>query len=636
MTYGLFARPKTQMRNLKPINKPPLFFRRIIPVVLCLYLGAATSLWAQLQLVPLEVETTDQRSEFAQSARIQAIQLPFFDDFSTAPSTYPDTQLWQPGSGVYINNTLTTTQPSINIATFDGLDATGVPYNFRNEQAQGDSDTLVSQPIGLGGLKPADSLYVSYYWQAKGLGELPDRADTLRLEFLSNAGEWVAVWKQAGGEFDSLFRQTFIRIVDPTYLHDNFQFRFRSYGRLSGAFDTWHLDYIYLNKGRSLNDRFIKDIAVRRPLTPLLKRYTAMPFKHYFASPVAATADSVRTDIVNLFNNFNFTSYTFTIFDEVGKKEVQRYQQPVSSIIGAKQTQVKSVAIQPLTSPAQHTRMRLRYKFDLLTTDDQNPTIPTVNLRRNDTISAYTDLADYYAYDDGSAEFGVRMNQRLGRTAVRFVTNQPDTLGGVRLALVPFRKNISGQGFSIQVYSNRNGKPDQVLYQKSVAVKYGEKRNDFVEYEFDNGVAVVDTFYVGWLQISEDALAVGFDRNSSLGTSQLVSNLSTEWTDNTEIKGSVMIRPFFGGKTSGLITGSEPVSALALWVFPNPTAGLIRWESESVRQIEVFSLQGIKVRTIFPAEGQREASLAELSEGLYVLRISDGPRAISQKILLLK
>ncbi len=603
---------------------------------MCLWLGGASTLWAQLQLVPLGTGVADQSTQSANVARIQAIQLPFFDDFSTASSTHPDSQLWKPGSGVYINNTLTTRHPSINVATFDGLNGAGVPYNFTNEQAQGDSDTLVSQPISLGGLRPADSLYISYYWQAKGLGELPDRADTLRLEFLSNTGNWVAVWKQAGGDFDSLFRQTFIPIIDPAYLHENFQFRFRAYGRLSGAFDTWHLDYIYLNKERSLNDRFIKDIAVRQPLTSLLKRYTAMPFKHYFANPAAATADSVRTDIVNLFNNFNFTSYTFTIFDEVGKREVQRYQQPVSAIIAARQTQLKSVAVQPLIRPANATRMRLRYKFDLLTTDDQNPTIPTVNLRRNDTISAYTELADYYAYDDGSAEFGIRMNQRLGRTALRFVTNQPDTLGGVRMALVPFRKNIDGQGFTIQVYSNRNGKPDQVLYQKSVPVKFGANRNDFIEYEFDNGVAVADTFYVGWLQISEDALAVGFDRNSSLGTSQLVSNLSTEWTDNTEIKGSVMIRPFFGGKTSGVITGPEPSPTLVLSVFPNPTAGLIRWESESVRQIEVFSLQGIPVRTIVPEEGQREASLAELSDGLYVLRISDGLRAVTQKILLKK
>ncbi|MPR32792.1 T9SS type A sorting domain-containing protein [Cytophagaceae bacterium SJW1-29] len=599
-------------------------------------MGGATSLWAQLELVPLEAGIGQEALIPAKAARVETLQLPFFDDFSTATSTHPDPQLWMSGSGVYINNTLTTQQPSINVATFDGLKADGVPYNFTNEQSQGDSDTLTSQPISLAGLKPADSLYISYYWQAKGLGELPDRTDTLQLEFLNSNGAWIAVWKQAGGTFDSLFQQTFIRIVDPAYLHSNFQFRFRASGRLSGAFDTWHIDYIYLNKNRSVNDRFIKDIAVRRPLNPLLKNYTAMPFKHYFANPAAATADSVRTDIVNLFNNFNFTSYTFTIFDEVSKKEVQRYQQPVSAIIGARQTQVKSVAVQPLTPPATGNRMRLRYKFDLLTTDDQNPTIPTVNLRRNDTISAITELADYYAYDDGSAEFGVRMNQRLGRTAVRFIANQPDTLGGVRMALVPFRKDISGQAFTIQVYSNRNGKPDQVLYQKSVAVKYGANRNDFIEYEFDNGVAVTDTFYVGWLQISEDGLAVGFDRNSSLGTSQLFSNLSTEWAGNTEIQGSIMIRPFFGGKTSGVVTGPEPLPVLSVSVFPNPTSGLIRWESEYVRQIDVYSLQGIRVITIVPAEGQREASLAELSDGLYMLRISDGLRAISQKILLKK
>ena len=97
-----------------------------------------------------------------------------------------------------------------------------------------------------------------------------------------------------------------------------------------------------------------------------------------------------------------------------------------------------------------------------------------------------------------------------------------------------------------------------------------------------------------------------------------------------------MIRPFFGGKTSGIITGAEPSPTLALSVFPNPTSCLIRWESESVRRIYVFSVQGINVRTIVPVAGQREASLAELSDGLFVLRISDGLRAVTQKILLKK
>jgi hypothetical protein len=597
----------------------------------CLGLLASSSLWAQLELVPLENAPLLSAQVF-RAARIQALQLPFFDDFSTA-TRGPDPQLWQPGSGVYINNTLTINHPSVNIATFDGLNARGVPYNVLSEQAQGESDTLTSVPINLGGLTPADSVYLSFYWQAKGLGELPDGVDTFRLEFLNQKNDWITVWKKSGSDFDSLFNQSFIAITQPSFLHPNFQFRFRAFGRLSGTFDTWHLDYIYLNKKRSIRDRFIKDVAVRKPLTPLFRRYTAMPFRQYFANPAAETAEKVETDIVNLFNNFNFTSYTFTIFDDISGKVIQRYQEPASTLIAAQQTQPKSIKISPLTRPVTGTKMKLRYTFDLLTTDDQNPTIPSINLRRNDTLSGRAELSDYYAYDDGSAEFGVRMNQRLGRTAVRFVLTQPDTLGGVRMALVPFRKDLTGQGFTVQVWSNRDGKPDRVLYQKSVPVRYAQERNGFIDYKFDEGVVVKDTFYVGWLQISEDALAVGFDRNSTLGTSQLVTNLSQEWVNTIALKGSVMIRPYFGGKASGIITGSEPLPTSGIYYYPNPTHGLIRWDSESVKSIEVINQAGALLKRIIPYNGQKEASLEGLPEGIYYLKTTDGVREVTHKIL---
>lgn len=602
-------------------------------LTLLVWLYFAVPAAAQLELVPIYPQAGT--AALQKAGRTQVLKLPFFDDFSTSRTT-PDPAVWMPGSGVYINNTLTTTHPSINIATFDGLNASGVPYNILNEQAQGDSDTLTSQPIDLSGLSAADSVYLSFYWQARGLGELPDAVDTFRLEFLNQKGDWIAVWKKSGGQFDTLYQQTFIPIRDAAFMHAGFQFRFRAYGRSSGAYDTWHLDYIYLNKNRSIRDRFIKDVAVRQPLTPFLKRYSAMPLDQYWQAPEAETADSIRTDVVNLFNNFNFTSYTFTIRDELTGQQIQRYQEPLSVFIGAGQTQRKAVALRPIARQAGVKQLRLKLKFDLLTTDDQNPTIPSVNLRRNDTISTFTELADYYAYDDGSAEFGVRMNQRLGRTVVRFVLNRPDTLGGVRMALIPFRKNISGQNFTIQVWSSANGKPNQVIHQQSVRLSYPTTRNGFVDYPFSNGVAVTDTFYVGWLQISEDALSVGFDRNSQLGSSQLFTNLSQEWNQNLDLKGSVMIRPYMGGKDNGIVTGSEPLPALEVRVYPNPTDGTIRWDSDLIRQIEVYSVQGNRLKVIVPGDGVREATLHNLPEGLYILRITDGQRTAVQKIVLRK
>jgi hypothetical protein len=158
------------------------------------------SVYGQLKLVPIGVAGQENKTgqKSSGSARIQALSLPFFDDFSTTATSHPDSAFWMPGSGVYINNSLATTQPSVNMATFDGLDGNGVPYNYTSQLAQGNTDTLTSLPINLAGMTPADSVYLSFYWLAKGLGELPDDNDTLRLEFLGQDQQWVSVWAATG------------------------------------------------------------------------------------------------------------------------------------------------------------------------------------------------------------------------------------------------------------------------------------------------------------------------------------------------------------------------------------------------------------------------------------------------------
>ena len=591
--------------------------------------------YGQLKLVPIGenpgIEPSAQKSARAQAS----MNLPFFDDFSTTASSHPDPAFWMSGSGVYINNTLAITQPSVNMATFDGLNAGGVPYNYINQLSQGNTDTLTSVPINLAGLTPRDSVYLSFYWLAKGLGEFPDENDTLRLEFLNQNKQWVSVWQQNGMVYDSLFKQEFIAVTNSVFLHADFQFRFRAYGRLSGAYDTWHLDYLYLNKGRSINDRFIKDIAVRKPLTPFLKKYTSMPLKQYWVNPRLATADSVATDILNLFNNFNFTTYTFTVRDELTGKQFQNYNGSASVFIGGSQTQNKSIALNTIAEDKSVKSLKLRYKFNLITTDDQNPTIPSINLRRNDTISARADLSDYYAYDDGSAEYGVQINQRLARAVVRFALSKPDTLAGVRMSIVPFNKDISGQSFTLQVWSNKNGKPDQLIVQKAVAARYPAERDSLIQFAFDNPVAVADTFYVGWLQINEEPLSIGFDRNSLLGRNDVFFNLGTEWVKDTGLKGSIILRPYMGGKAAGVVTGKEEFEKDA-YFFPNPGKGEISWKNKQIKKIEVFSITGSVIQNIVPENGSQSVNISGLAEGMYIFKASDGKRSFVQKMLIVK
>lgn len=599
--------------------------------------GQCNHVYGQLKLVPIGINQNGKAEiKSGKSARIQVLGLPFFDDFSTTATSHPDSTFWIPGSGVYINNTLATTQPSVNMATFDGLDRNGVPYNYVNQLSQGHTDTLTSQPINLANLNPSDSIYLSFYWLAKGLGELPDDGDTLRLEFLGQDQQWVSMWSTTGPLFDSLFTRQFVAVTNPVFFHGNFQFRFRAYGRLSGPYDTWHLDYLYLNKGRSISDRFIKDIAVRTPLTPFLKKYTAMPIKQYWANPALATTDSVGTDIINLFNNFNFTTFNFTVKDEISGKEFTNYNATSAVFIGGEKTQSKRMAVSPIPVDRSIKALKLKYKLNLITTDDQNPTIPSVNLRRNDTISARTNLSDYYAYDDGSAEFGVQINQRLGRVAVRFALSQPDTLAGVRMSIVPFNQNVTGQTFTIQILSNKNGKPDQVLAQRAVSASYASARDSLIQYAFASPVALKDTFYVGWIQVDEQPLSLGYDRNSMLGKNNIFYNLGTQWVQETTLNGSVIIRPYMGGSVGETVTGTEPVANTSAYFFPNPNKGIINWNENWIRQIEIYSVQGILVKTITAQSESKSATVNELPDGIYIFKASDGKRSFVQKMLIVK
>ncbi len=619
----------------------PIRFRKSgwWPYLLLMVLSGP-AVWAQsgIQLVPIRPFQPWMDSPVAPSpARVEALTLPFFDDFSTS-SAQPDPKLWVASSGAYINNTLPVNQPTVNVATFDGLRANGAPYVLNSTGlSYGATDTLTSQPIDLSGYAVADSVYLSFYWQRKGFGELPDVEDSLRLQFQAANGTWQTVWKQAGGVFSNNFVQQFIRVTQP-YFHASFQFRFQSFGQQTGAFDQWHIDYLYMNRGRSVFDRYIKDIACRQAVSPYLKRYTAMPLRQYLVNPAAETADSVTTDINNLFNNFNFTTYRFTVQDQVSGRLVQDVQQPLSALIPALSSQRKS---QKPTSfiGTTGTRAVLRSKFDVLTADDQNPSIPTINLRRNDTISGVTVLDDYYAFDDGTAEVGAQINIRQSSVAIRFVLNKPDTLTGIRMCIVPAGRDQTGQAFSVGVYANNHGVPGQRLASKSVAVQYSNTRNGFMDYRFNTSVMVTDTFFVGYTQINSDSpLAVGLDKNSPFRKQTFSSLAGSAWVLDTTLQGALMIRPVIGRSASStIITGVNDEPSAALLVYPNPTRGQLTWGNPALSHIDVIDLSGRLLQSIVTAPEYRSATLTEsLPDGLYLLRLSDGKRTVVQKILLRK
>ena len=282
----MICKSTLQHRKLYTISQAVLVF--------CCIFFSATS-YAQLRLQSISKPTHQTGSVSKKSGRIKTdvpLTLPFWDDFSSYSldslgKPTANKKLWQNSESVFINNSMAIDPPSIYVATFDGMDSIFVPYNSAQVLLNGISDRMTSLPIDLTTVSVAgmDSVYLSFFYQWQGKGEAPDRNDYLLLEFFDSL-EWVEIQSFYPG--DTPDRNKFIfysQQVDTTsskiYRKSNFQFRLTRYGRKSGPFDTWNIDYVYLNKLRVANDPSFPDRAFINEITPLFGPYRAMPISHF-------------------------------------------------------------------------------------------------------------------------------------------------------------------------------------------------------------------------------------------------------------------------------------------------------------------------------------------------------------------
>jgi hypothetical protein len=131
---------------------------------------------------PKEVPVSKSRNLYQKDL----LSLPFFDDFAqhNAIGVYPNSAFWL-DSSAYVNNHLSISPLTLGVATLDGLNKKGMPYDFSDQYAQGPADTLTSQPINLAGLDSSDQVFLMFHYQAGGLGNMPDAEDSLYLDFYS-------------------------------------------------------------------------------------------------------------------------------------------------------------------------------------------------------------------------------------------------------------------------------------------------------------------------------------------------------------------------------------------------------------------------------------------------------------------
>ena len=589
----------------------------------------------------------------APGRRPAALTLPFFDDFATQTEGEPSQQRWAGGGGALVNNRFPVAPPTRNVATLDGLRANGQPYG--SSSAYSDTDTLTSQPLDLSGFTAADNIYLSFFWQS-GSVVGPAKANSgsqpvlLELEFLDRNQAWQSVWQQLSTGQRTDFQQQLIAVTQPQYLHGAFQFRFRATGNLATTTDAWSLDYVQLDRNRAATAGSYRDIATSAPLGSLLKRYAAMPVWQYNAAPAPAAElnDQTSTTINNLDAGPAPTPVSWT-----GTVRVLPDGAPATFLTGSKslnasaRQDVIAGSLRPAPLPVTAEPKRIRHQITLQTNETNPRTLP------NDTISRVTELSDYYAYDDGTAEGTFQVSRGSTGPASYFVyridLNKPDQVRGLRLFPLP-SPTATSQGLAVAVWAADATTPGQPAatplatrgYAVPATLPAGELS---VDVNFPAPVPVSGTFYIGYAPNSQ-YLQFGADFNSTVPAGYLLSSSGAApqvtWTDVTSAAAfqrqpfTPMMRPLMTNGVATPTTSATPAAALSL--YPNPSTGRVRVQGRYRAAVVLDALGRVAWQQPPAQAGQPTLDLRALPAGLYLVRLTlpDGATTATKRLVITK
>jgi len=539
------------------------------------------------------------------------LSLPFLDDFSRE-GIYPYSCLWE-DSAVFINDDFPVNPPTIGVATFDGVDKNGNPYNAA-VTSYNVADTLTSKPIDLN--FPNDTtIWLSFFYQPQGIGYAPAGRDSLVLEFFGSDNNWHRVWSKAGTT-NTAFADTIINVRDALYLYRGFRFRIMNYASLCGMLDQWNLDYVRLDRNRSAADTAIVNDAafVRRSLS-VLNTYQSVPYPHYKHNVAASMGSQKNVLLGNLDNSAVVVNHDLQFLRDDFSLDWATGDSPVN--LPAHGTAVSSKSFSSFQYPSINGQDSLLYYVqNVITSPDSNPT--------NDTLLERQELYNYYAYDDGTAENGYGLSVAGAEIAYKFDLLMTDTLRAVQMKFVHVDEDVSQHLFNIMMWTSLSPQTGTTFLLSSQHPQYTDSINGFYTYVLDNPVVVSGTIYIGWIQLDATLLRIGLDRNIN-SNSNMFYNVVGTW-QNSSIVGSWMIRPVFGKTIPDIAsTGKEINAENDFSIYPNPASDEIILYNYS-KQIHktFFKIFDVIGRTVSSGEvkGQR-INVSALCNGVYQIIFSE-------------
>jgi hypothetical protein len=605
-----------------------------------------------------------------------ALSLPFFDDFTSPIEGQPNATNWQGaatdypnlgstirylGGGVYVSNRLAVDPLTRGTATLDGLNGAGVAYSPLQATAFGQIDTLTSQVIDLSGLSAASQVYLSFAWQAGSVVGTPNSNSSslpvnLVLEFLTADGSWVQAWSYVSRGVVTKFKQQILPLDQAAYLHGNFRFRFRASGSQTLNTDAFGLDYIYLNRNRAANDTVFQDIATSRNLNSPLRTYTSLPVWQYNASPTSPLNPALATTLNSLTARGTTptpVSWTGTVRELTagGFNAAQWLSGGKPIVAAARQEAVTgdaTMAALPTTAAAK----RLRYQLAVQTLETNPLTLP------NDTISRDIELSNYYAYDDGTAEYLVGLQASntnpTSYLAVGYTLNQPDRVKSLLVA--PVFNNIAAASggennqprpIIIAVWADNNGKPANTPLATATFTIPNPlpSGQTFIEIPFATPVPVTGHFYVGYGQPSNGLfLNYGLDLNNQLPANTLFYNIqgstaTDPWrTATLGTPGAPMFRPVMTNNVALATQAQQAAAAYALYPNPAGKGTTVAVAGPTFRQAALLDVLGRPVwRQPTTEAGQPTLRLPSgLAGGVYLVQLTLPDGSIATRRLVIE
>ena len=556
---------------------------------------------------------------------------------------YPNPDYWS-DSSVYINATFPLNPPSVGVATFDALDKYGLLYYYPDSMMDSIShcypaDTLTSRPIALE-YPGRNDIYLSFFYEPRDVSGSPYPNDSLLLDFYApDSARWFTVWAVPGDTANKAvyFKQVLIPVSDAKYLRYGFRFRFRNYISPSnpddpdqiGNAEYWHIDYVRLDTGRNSSDTIIHDVAFLFPPPSMLTPYQAMP-ESQFLNGFSTVLDSAETVIIRN-NDDSLHSVTLSF-----ATRNTYYPSKVTTFTGG------NLVLQPHTTFAWSTNLINPFDF-------YNADLSIIELKSffttdagqldywNDTVRFDQIFKNYLAMDDGSAERGYGLDgggteNALG--ALSFTAYAADTLTGISILFNPtFHDTTLVQTFNLAVWSDSHGSPGRMIYEKQNedTVKYGP----FPIYPLDASIIVSGTFYVGWVQQSENSLNMGFDLNND-NHQYLFLNLGNGWF-NSSISGTLMIRPVFEKINRAFLSNKVSLQE-QINVFPNPASTIVHISVPQENYPIYCSFYSMTGKIIWQQELTSDSDIPvnEFPNGMYIISCRDNKVAYPAVKLLIE